>query len=142
MDHQNPGLAWAVVPPGTQKRPVQTQMVPCPRPSRLGYLIASAAHFHAAGVNHPGLLLASDKEEKSPKMGFGGTGRLPDAIRAAGGLGQAGIHPTAGHFGGALFGVRTPTSRHAAMLGCVGMGIFAFPKVCAGEETRESLPRA
>lgn len=76
-----------------------------------------------------------------------GTGRLPDAIRAAGGGGGRGggadAHPTAGHLVGcAFFGVKIATSQRAVMLGCVGIGFFAFPKVCAGEETRESLPQA
>lgn len=100
-------------PAGHPNAPLQTQTAPCPRLGS-GCLTASAAHFHPAGVSHPWLLLASDKGEKSPKMGFGGTRRLLDAIRAAGA--GAGRRPPCGEALGGLGWIwcyHTQTPAHA-----------------------------
>lgn len=66
MAHQNPGLAWAVGLPSTQKPPVQTQMVPFPHSSGFEYLIASASHFsHHRGESPQGLFCPQIRRRKA-----------------------------------------------------------------------------
>lgn len=89
---------------------------------------STKSRLHAQ-VSHPELVPASDKD-KSPKMGFGGTVLLPDPI-TAGGLGQAGAHPT---------GSNTPIPVLQCSEG-LGVRFSCISPSDAEEETRRIYPR-
>lgn len=99
--------------------------VPIPQ---IWVLYSTKSRLHAQ-VSHPELVPASDKD-KSPKMGFGGTVLLPDPI-TAGGLGQAGAHPT---------GSNTPIPVLQCSEG-LGLRFSCISSSDAEEESRRIYPR-